>query len=121
MKPNEIEDRPEKDDFLGAFARRDGGFQCIERLIPVLQDTAILETAFDQGLPKPIQLNSGRLVLQSCTRRGNGNIIGAMMLARTPAFVFMAKHGIGNCQVLKENLPSNPALALRAMVDVPPN
>ena len=29
-----------------------------------------------------------------------------MMLARTPAFVFMAKLGISNCQVFKENLLS---------------
>ena len=55
------------------------------------------------------------------TRRGNGNIIGAMMLARTPAFVFMAKRGISNCQVFKENLQANRALALRMVVDAPPN
>ena len=44
-----------------------------------------------------------------------------MMLARTPAFVFMAKRGISNCQVFKEKLQSNRALALRMVVDVPPN
>ena len=55
------------------------------------------------------------------TRRCNGNVIGAMMLARTPAFVFMAKRGISNCQVFKENLQSNQALALRMVVDAPPN
>ena len=51
----------------------------------------------------------------------SGNVIGAMMLARTPAFVFMAKHGISNCQVFKENLQSNRTLALRMVVDAPPN
>ena len=55
------------------------------------------------------------------TRRCNGNIIGAMMLARTPAFVFMAKCDISNCQEFKENLQSNRALALRMVVDAPPN
>ena len=55
------------------------------------------------------------------TRRCNANIIGAMMLARTPAFVFMAKLGISNCQVFKENLQSNQAHTLRMVVEVPPN
>src|SRR5574344_2919623 len=55
------------------------------------------------------------------TRRCNANIIGAMMLARTPAFVFMAKLGISNCQVFKENIQSNQALTLRMVVEVPPN
>ena len=55
------------------------------------------------------------------TRRCNGNVIGAMMLARTPAFVFMAKRNISNCQVFKENLQSNRALALRMVMDVPSN
>ena len=38
------------------------------------------------------------------TRRCSENIIGAMMLARTPAFVFMAKRGITNSQAFKEEL-----------------
>ena len=55
------------------------------------------------------------------TRRCNQNIIGAMMLARTPAFVFMAMRNITNCQEFKEELQSNQALALRMLVDAPPN
>lgn len=55
------------------------------------------------------------------TRRCNANIIGAMMLARPPAFVFMAKRGIGNCQAFKEELQSDCALSLRMVVDPPSN
>ena len=55
------------------------------------------------------------------TRRCCANIIGAMMLARTPAFVFMAKRGIGNCQQFKEELQSDHAMSLRMVVDVPSN
>ena len=45
------------------------------------------------------------------TRRCNANIIGAMMLARTPAFVFMAKRGVANSQAFKGRTPvrSRPA------------
>ena len=55
------------------------------------------------------------------TRRCCANIIGAMMLARTPAFVFMAKRGIENCQQFKEELQSDHVLSLRMVVDVPSN
>ena len=55
------------------------------------------------------------------TRRCDANIIGAMLLARTPAFVFMAKAEVSNCQQFKEELQSNQALALRAVMDAPPN
>ena len=55
------------------------------------------------------------------TRRCCANIIGAMMLARTPAFVFMAKRDIGNSQVFKEELQADHALSLRLVVDVPSN
>ena len=55
------------------------------------------------------------------TRRCNQNTIGAMMLARTPAFVFMAKRGISNCQAFKEEHQSNHALSLREVMDAPPN
>ena len=55
------------------------------------------------------------------TRRCNANIIGAMMLARTPAFVFMAKRGVTNSQTFKEELQSDRALSLRMVVDEPPN
>ena len=55
------------------------------------------------------------------TRRCCTNIIGAMMLARTPTFVFMAKNGIGNSQVFKEELQSDHNLSLRMVVDVPSN
>ena len=51
------------------------------------------------------------------TRRCSENIIGAMMLARTPAFVFMAKRGITNSQAFKEELQSDHALSLRMIVD----
>jgi hypothetical protein len=40
-----------------------------------------------------------------------------MMLARTPAFVFMAKRGITNSQSFKEELQSDHALSLRMIVD----
>ena len=55
------------------------------------------------------------------TRRCDANIIGAMLLARTPAFVFMAKRGISNCQAFKEEHQSNHALSLREVMDVPSN
>ena len=55
------------------------------------------------------------------TRRCKANIIGAMMLARTPAFVFMAKRGVTNSQVFKEELQSDHAISLRMLVDEPPN
>ena len=55
------------------------------------------------------------------TRRCNANIIGAIMLARTPAFVFMAKRGVTNSQTFKEELQSDRALSLRMVVDEPPN
>jgi hypothetical protein len=55
------------------------------------------------------------------TRRCNANIIGAMLLARTPAFVFMARRGIKNSQTLKEEHQSDHALSLREVMDVPPN
>lgn len=55
------------------------------------------------------------------TRRCNRNIIGAMMVARTPAFVFMAKYGITNSQSFKEKLQKNRNLSLRMVVDTPPN
>ena len=42
---------------------------------------------------------------------------GAMTLARTPAFVFMAKRGITNSQAFKEELQSDHALSLRMIVD----
>ena len=51
------------------------------------------------------------------TRRCCANIIGAMMLARTPAFVFMAKRGITNSQAFKEELQSDHAISLRMIVD----
>ena len=51
------------------------------------------------------------------TRRCNENIIGAMMLARTPAFVFMDFQNIKNSQEFKENLQSNLALSLRIVAD----
>ena len=51
------------------------------------------------------------------TRRCSENVIGAMMLARTPAFVFMAKRGISNSQAFKEELQSDHALSLRMIVD----
>ena len=53
------------------------------------------------------------------TRRCNANIIGAMMLARTPAFVFMAKRGVASSQAFKEELQSDHALPLRMVVDAP--
>ena len=52
------------------------------------------------------------------TRRCRANIIGAMMLAMTPTFVFMAKHGVTNSQAFKEELQSDHALSLRMVVDV---
>ena len=55
------------------------------------------------------------------TRRCNANIIGAMMLARTPAFVFMAKRGVTNSQTFKEELQSDRALSMRMVVNEPPN
>ena len=55
------------------------------------------------------------------TRRCNANIIGAMMPARTPAFVFMAKRGVANSQAFKEELQSDHALPLRMVVDAPSN
>lgn len=55
------------------------------------------------------------------TRRCRANVIGAMTLARTPAFVFMARRGIGNCQAFKEELQPDQALSLRMVMDVPPN
>ncbi len=55
------------------------------------------------------------------TRRCNANIVGAMMLARTPAFVFMAKSGVANSQIFKEELQADRALSLRMVVDVPSN
>ena len=55
------------------------------------------------------------------TRRCNANIIGAIMLARTPAFVFMAKRGVTNSQTFKEELQSDRALSLRMVVDEPPD
>lgn len=55
------------------------------------------------------------------TRRCDANIIGAMMLARTTAFVFMAKRGIRNCQMFKEKLQSDLAISLWMVVDVPSN
>ena len=55
------------------------------------------------------------------TRRCDANIIGAMMSARTPTFVFMSKRGIGNCQAFKEELQSDQALSLRMVVDPPSN
>ena len=51
------------------------------------------------------------------TRRCKANIIGAMMLARTPAFVFMAKRGVTNSQAFKEELLSDHAISLRMIVD----
>ena len=54
-------------------------------------------------------------------RRCNANIIGAIMLARTPAFVFMAKCGIEDCQEFKEELQSDHAHSLRMVVDAPSN
>ena len=55
------------------------------------------------------------------TRRCCANIIGAMMLARTTAFVFMEKCGIKNCQQFKEELLADHAISLRMVVDVPSN
>ena len=55
------------------------------------------------------------------TSRCCANINGAMMLARTPAFVFMAKRGITNSQSFKEELQANHAISLRMVVDEPPN
>ena len=55
------------------------------------------------------------------TRRCNANIIGAMMLARTPTFVFMAKRGVTNSQTFKEELQSDRSLSMRMVVDEPPN
>ena len=55
------------------------------------------------------------------TRRCNANIIGAMMLARTPAFVFMAKRGVANSQAFKKELQSDHALPLRMVVDATSN
>ena len=55
------------------------------------------------------------------TRRCSVNIIGAMMLARTPAFVFMAKRGVTNSQAFKENLQSDCAISLRMVVNEHPN
>ena len=55
------------------------------------------------------------------TRRCNANIVGAMMLARTPAFVFMSMRNITNSQEFKEELQSNQALSLQMVLDTPPN
>lgn len=55
------------------------------------------------------------------TRRCNANIVGAMMLARTPAFVFMDLQNIKNSQEFKEKLQSNQELSLRMVVVSPPN
>lgn len=55
------------------------------------------------------------------TRRCNANVVGAMMLARTPAFVFMSKVGATNCQQFKEELQSDRALAFRLVTRFPPN
>ncbi len=55
------------------------------------------------------------------TRRCCSNVIGAMMLARTPAFVFMAKRGVANSQAFKEELQSDYALLLRMVVDASSN
>ena len=55
------------------------------------------------------------------TRRRCANIIGAMMLARTPAFVFMSMRNITNSQEFKEELQSNQALSLQMVLETPPN
>ena len=47
------------------------------------------------------------------TRRGNANIVGAMLLARSAAFVFFARSGTTNCQEFKELMQTNPARALK--------
>ena len=41
------------------------------------------------------------------TRRCNENVTGAMLLARSPVFVFLAQSGMENCQAFKEELPSD--------------
>lgn len=47
------------------------------------------------------------------TRRCNANVIGAMLLARSAAFVFFARSGTANCQEFKEWLQASPAKAHR--------
>ena len=42
-------------------------------------------------------------------------------VAKTPAFVFMAKRGVTNSQAFKENLQSDYAISLRMVVNEPPN
>ena len=41
------------------------------------------------------------------TRRCNENVTGAMLLARSPVFVFLALSGMENCQAFKEELQSD--------------
>ena len=41
------------------------------------------------------------------TRRCDENVTGAMLLARSPVFVFLAQSGMENCQAFKEELQSD--------------
>jgi len=41
------------------------------------------------------------------TRRCDGNVTGALLLARTPTFVFFAESETNNCQEFKETLQSD--------------
>lgn len=47
------------------------------------------------------------------TRRGNRNVISAMLLARTVAMYFYAKSGMDNAQAFRETIARTPRKALR--------
>lgn len=47
------------------------------------------------------------------TRRCDGNVIGAMMLARSVLFVFFARSGESNCQAFKERMQASVVPSFR--------
>ena len=53
------------------------------------------------------------------TRRCDENVTGAMLLARSPVFVFLAKSGMENCQAFKEELQSDRNLVFRPVPSSP--
>ena len=83
----------------------------------------LYQNASHAAIPKAAgpELFHGDLVHGAFSLWTKANIIGAMMLARTPVFVFMAKRGVTNSQAFKEDLQSDYAISLRMLVDEPPN
>ena len=53
------------------------------------------------------------------TRRCDENVTGAMLLARSPVFVFLAQSGTGNCQAFKEEPQTDRNRVFRLVTDGP--